>query len=262
MNVRFFRKKDVTRKERLNGKDPNDEERTIIPTSEEVKNESVSIKSVCDLCGRKGGIDGRLEFTTIEGKELLLHPGCMLTKKLEAEQVQNQELEKNMKDLRQIEKQEKHLQVFQNISYNLNSELEAILVFEYSDPTQSKTRLFFSKENSNTLFSREYLTNTTDNVIHLKIKPDTHRNAKMISGGNYDFNDSFDDGYTLVLNFKYSDQSLRKEIIDILKKERFGCLPADFTIHAHLNRSTPNESDAKEILARIIGRIRERISPT
>ncbi len=216
------------------------------------------LKSACEYCGGKGTRVNKLEIVTIHERELTLHSKCAITKKMETNETN--EREKIIKDARLMEKQEKRLREFYTISYSLDSGLEAILVFDYSKPTQSKIRLFFSKENNITAFSRDYLTNIQDNVIHFKIEPTTRKNAKMISGGNFDFNDSFDDGYSLVLNLKYGDQSLRKEIIDILREEGFGCLSADFTIHAHLNHSSPNESGAKEILAVIVERIRERIS--
>ena len=260
----FFRKKIVTSEDLHRDKKKrakHDKETANRKPKEDEKRSRVTLRSVCDLCGEKGGLlNDKLESITVEGRDLILHPRCVLTMRLQIEQEQGIELEKNKRDLRLMEKQEKRLKEFRNISYNLDSGLEAILVFDYSFPTPSKTRLFFSKENNTAMFSRDYLANTTDNAIHLKIEPTTRRNAKLISGGNYDFNDSFDDGYSLVVNLKYGDPSLRKEIIDILREEGFGCLPADFTIHAHLNRIAPKESDAKNILSGIVKRVRERIS--
>lgn len=171
-----------------------------------------------------------------------------------------QETHQVIQDLRKNDKQRKRLEDFGKITYNLDSGLEAMLVFDYSTSTPTKTRLFFSKENNTSLFSRDYLENTTHNTIHFKIEPTTRKNAKLISGGNFDFNDSFDNGYSLVLSLKYGDQGLRKEIIDILNEEGFGCLPSDFTIHAHLNSANPSESHATELLSCIVNRITERIS--
>ena len=84
----------------------------------------------------------------------------------------------------------------------------------------------------------------------------------MISGGNYDFNDSFDDGYSLIVSLKYGDSRLKREIITILREKGFGCLPADYTIHAHLNKNAPKESEAKEILSSVVESTKDRISLT
>lgn len=197
-------------------------------------------------------------------KKIITDEDLYRAKKKDTEQVSHtptpQETNQVIQDLRKNDKQRKRLEDFGKITYNLDSGLEAILVFDYSNPTPTKTRLFFSKENNTSLFSRDYLENTTHNAIHFKIEPARRKNAKLISGGNFDFNDSFDDGYSLVLSLKYGDQGLRKEIIDILSEERFGCLPSDFTIHAHLNSANPSESHATELLSGIVNRIAERIS--
>jgi len=261
--VRFFRKKIITNEDLHREKKKQHDEQNTQPSKDiEIQKPNPLLKSTCDYCGKQSSRGKRLEVMRVFRQDLTLHPECRLAKTLEMEREENAEMEKNMRDIRFMEKQRKRLQDFQTLSYNLDSGLEAILVFDYSAPTKSKTRLFFSKENNTTLFSRDYLTNTTNNVIHFKIEPTIRKNAKLISGGNFDFNDSFDDGYSLVLNLKYGDQSLRKEIIDILSEEGFGCLPSDFTIHAHLNKNSPSEFDAKKLLSVIVDRITERVFNT
>ena len=75
--------------------------------------------------------------------------------------------------------------------------------------------------------------------------------SSLIAGGNYDFNDSFDTGYTMFVSMKYNDPQLMSVISNVLRKHNFGCLPAKHTIHAHKNEKHPMNHLAAKLLSEI-----------
>jgi hypothetical protein len=81
------------------------------------------------------------------------------------------------------------------------------------------------------------------------------------TGGNYEFNDNFDAGYTLRVSMKYSDKKLMAKITSVLRDNNFGCLPSTkFTVDAHRNFEHPTEYEAEKILASITDRIYQKLT--
>ena len=199
-----------------------------------------------------GGPKGTVHHI-FNGKEVRIHKYCipLMHEKISSHQ--------KILELKKKETAEKHASNFTNISYDLDSEVEAIILFNYSQPKESRLKLFCSRENNTTIFSRDQLQTNSYNIVHLKIEPTTRKNAKLLSGGNYEFDDSFESGYSLVINLKYEDSKFRHDTIDILKQYEFGSMPSDYTIHAHLNKENPTLSEAKEIFAKIIQDIKNAI---
>ena len=135
--------------------------------------------------------------------------------------------------------------------FNFNDGLESVIEISYDAPRESKVKLFFSSDDFTT-FSRNYTEKIKDNFVRLTIQPSTRANASLISGGNFDFNDSFDKGYTLSVSFRREDSKLLAVISQILRSEGFGCLPSKFSIIAHQNSSTyPTEVEAVELLTKL-----------
>ncbi|HUL51671.1 MAG TPA: hypothetical protein VLT10_00190 [Verrucomicrobiae bacterium] len=144
--------------------------------------------------------------------------------------------------------------------FDIGSDLEAVIHIDYSTPKERKVKMFFSKEKKEAIFSREYIEKTMGNILHLKIEPTTRRSATLISGGNYDFNDSFDPGYSCTVSFKNTDDNLRNLASQVLRKNGFGVLPtAKLTMHSHLNEKYPTHSRAEELLSIITNEIRNII---
>lgn len=135
--------------------------------------------------------------------------------------------------------------------FNFNNGLESVIEISYGAPRESKIKLFFSNDDFTT-FSRNYTEKIKDNFVRLTIQPATRANATLISGGNFDFNDSFDKGYTLSVSFRREDSKLLAVISQILRNEGFGCLPSKFSIVAHQNSSVyPTDVEAAELLTKL-----------
>jgi hypothetical protein len=136
--------------------------------------------------------------------------------------------------------------------FNFSEGLERVIELTYNKEKEVDVKLFFSdeKEEWNT-FTRNYKEKVKDNFVRLKIETANKSHAKLISGGNYDFNDGFDEGYSLYVALRYGDKKLFSQISSVLRSNQFGCLPTKFTIHAHRNQKHPTETEAKEILAKI-----------
>ena len=135
--------------------------------------------------------------------------------------------------------------------FNFNDGLESVIEISYGAPRESKVKLFFSNDDFST-FSRNYTEKIKDNFVRLTIQPATRANASLISGGNFDFNDSFDKGYTLSVSFRREDSKLLAVISQILRSEGFGCLPSKFSIIAHQNSlSYPTDVEAVELLTKL-----------
>ena len=148
---------------------------------------------------------------------------------------------------------------FGNKQFDFNEGLESVIEVIYGAPRESKVKLFFSTDDFTT-FSRNYIEEFTDNFVRLIIHPSTRANASLISGGNFDFDDSFDKGYSLFVSMKYEDSELLAVISNILRSENFGCLPSRFTISAHRNDDFPTKYQAVEILSKLNGKLSTAIS--
>lgn len=134
--------------------------------------------------------------------------------------------------------------------FDFNEGLESVVEVVYEKEREVDVKLFFSNDDWST-FSRNYKERVHDNFIRFTIEVARRTNSSLISGGNYDFNDDFAKGYTLFVLMKYSDKKLLSKVSTVLRSKKFGCLPTNFSIHAHLNDENPTEDNAKQILSDI-----------
>jgi len=142
---------------------------------------------------------------------------------------------------------------FTQIKFDFDNELEALLEINYSNPRQTKVRLFFGKEGKETIYSRDYIESSGNNFIHFRMIPSPkQRSTQWVKKGIHDVGDNFESGYTLELFMRDADKQLRKFLIDLLMSKGFGCLPASRTIHCHLDDDHPNDDKAKEHLENIL----------
>ena len=167
---------------------------------------------------------------------------------------------KIMKDY-DYENSNKSKQLVENPDYNkrefnFNEGLERVFQISYQEEQEIDIKLFFT-QNEWTTFSRNYKETIKDNFVRLIIEVSKKNNTSLISGGNYNFNDDFSKGYTLIVLMKYSDKKLLSVISNTLRNKKFGCLPTNYSIHAHLNDENPNEDNAKEILNEISTELEE-----
>jgi|TARA_B110000467_G_C18040785_1_gene325758 hypothetical protein len=167
---------------------------------------------------------------------------------------------KIMKDY-DYENSNKSKQLVENPDYNkrefnFNEGLERVFQISYQEEQEIDVKLFFT-QNDWTTFSRNYKETIKDNFVRLIIEVSKKNNTSLISGGNYNFNDDFSKGYTLIVLMKYSDKKLLSVISNTLRNKKFGCLPTNYSIHAHLNDENPNEDNAKEILNEISTELEE-----
>lgn len=145
---------------------------------------------------------------------------------------------------------------FARIKFDFDNELEALFEIKYKNPTQSKVRLFFGREGNEIIYSRDYIESSKNNFVHIKIFPSRKQNStQWIKKGVQDVGDNFEAGYTIEVLLRDAEPKLRKYLIDVLRSRRFGCLPAERTIHAHFDEPHPTEYKAEEILKNILDEI-------
>ena len=146
--------------------------------------------------------------------------------------------------------------------FDFTKGLERVIEITYNKEKEVDVKLFFSTdENEWSTFDRNYKENIKDNFIRLNIEPSRRTNSSLISGGNYNFNDDFDAGYSLRVSMKYSDKKLISKIASILRDNNFGCLPSTkFTLDAHRNYEHPTEYESEKILASITDMIYEKLT--
>ena len=146
--------------------------------------------------------------------------------------------------------------------FDFSQGLERVIEVTYNKEKEVDVKLFFSTDKDEwSTFVRNYKEKVKDNFIRLNIEPSKRTNSGLISGGNYEFNDDFDAGYTLRVSMKYSDKKLMAKITSVLRDNNFGCLPSTkFTVDAHRNFEHPTEYEAEKILASITDRIYQKLT--
>tara|TARA_Y100001936_G_C16005123_1_gene630210 strand:- start:649 stop:1209 length:561 start_codon:yes stop_codon:yes gene_type:complete len=147
---------------------------------------------------------------------------------------------------------------FSKREFNLDDEFEKVIQVTYEEGQEVEVKLFLSSNEWST-FSRNYKEKVDDNFIRLLIDISQKTGASLISGGNYSFNDDFEKGYSLFVLFRYADKKLLSIVSEILRNHGFGCLPTQYSIHAHLNDEHPIEEKAKEILSQITDEISKSV---
>lgn len=145
--------------------------------------------------------------------------------------------------------------------------LEAVIYVNYKEKIETKAkkferkkrplfkRIFGSKEryDFHPIETEEFKYKTYKNLINLKIETKYKRYfSKITSGGNYDFHDDFDDGYTLIVTIEHFDKKLQSEILKKLRRMNFLCYPSEYSAHCHINSEFPTENEARKLLTRIL----------
>jgi hypothetical protein len=129
--------------------------------------------------------------------------------------------------------------------------LEKLIHVSYQTPQEIDVKLFFN-ENDWSIYSRNYTEKIEHNSIRVIIEAGDKKNSSiLVSGGNFDFNDDFDSGYTLLILLEHGDKKLLKHIGEKLRSKGWGCLPSTFSIMAHLNDVKPTNDNAKTIVSEI-----------
>ena len=129
--------------------------------------------------------------------------------------------------------------------------LEKLIHISYQTPQEINVKLFFNK-NDWSIFSKNFTEKTGYNSVRLIIEASNKKNSSsLVSGGNFDFNDDFDSGYTLLILLKHGDKKLLKHIGQTLRSKGWGCLPSTFSIMAHLNDVNPTNDNARTIVSEI-----------
>ncbi len=139
--------------------------------------------------------------------------------------------------------------------------LEKVIEFDYDQEKIINTKIFFSKKSKDwKIFVRDYQEKIDHNIIHLKINPTKNRtNARLISSGNFDFNDSSDSGYSLLVSIRFFEKPLLDELSSILRDNKFACFSSNYTIHAHRDSNYPNFYEGKKILEDIADDISSKL---
>ena len=86
---------------------------------------------------------------------------------------------------------------FTKREFNLNNESEKVIQVVYEEGQEVDVKLFLSSNEWST-FSRNYKEKVNDNFIRLLIDISKRTDASLLSGGNYNFNDDFEKGYSLL----------------------------------------------------------------
>lgn len=160
-------------------------------------------------------------------------------------------------------KDHKYNENFAKIKSNYSSDgLERIIELEYDKERIINTKIFLSeKQREEVIYTRGYKEKIERNRIHLKINLNWNRSsARLISGGNFDFNDSTDNGYTIFVSMRFFEKPLFNQLISILRDNKFGCLSSNYTIHAHKDARYPTEHEAKKILKHVTDDISDKLT--
>ena len=206
---------------------------------------------ICSIC-RKGGEGFFKKNKIIQINNEWVHQSCHNELEVDILINQNRRIEEEIINRPRDEK-------LINPDFNkrvldLDNDLERIVEVLYDKEREVDIKLFFSNDDWST-FNRSYKERVHDNFVRFIIEVTRKTNASLISGGNYDFNDDFLKGYTMIVIMKYSDKKLLSQISSILRGKKFGCLPGNFSIHAHLDDEYPTEDKAKEIVSEITSKL-------
>lgn len=167
-----------------------------------------------------------------------------------------EEQKKRKQAHREAIKEDKVSTQFTLILKNFQSDLEAMIQFEHSGFRDIKVRYFFGNEKSDVVYSRDFVEKSNTNTVYLKMMPASKQHStNWIKKGVHDVGDNFESGYTIQVTLRKNDEKLRKNIITILQKYNFGCLPAAFSFHCHMNKENPTSDEAKKLLQSIVEEI-------
>ncbi len=199
-------------------------------------------KITCQICCRKR--------ISLFGNKIIEINGEYVHQKCYEEQ------KKRKQAAREALKEDKVSAQFTSILKDFQSELEAMIQFEYSGFRDINARYFFGNEKSDTIYSKDFIEKSNTNIVYFKIIPSAKQySTNWIKKGLHDVGDNFESGYTIQVTLRKNDEKLRKNITKILKKYNFGCLPAAFSFHCHMNKENPTYDEAKKLLQDIVNEV-------
>ena len=138
--------------------------------------------------------------------------------------------------------------IFEITNIHCHSELETMITIDYKHPMSVRERLFFSRKNSPSLYSRDYIKKSISNFVRFEIETTRAKNTKWSYGGTKEIGDNFESGYTLNVGFTDDEQIVRRVLVKVLMEYKFGCFPSSNSILAHRDAQYPTESEAAKIL--------------
>ena len=139
--------------------------------------------------------------------------------------------------------------------FHLESKQEYLIEIIYENPTETKTRVFLSRDDHEEIYSKDYFDLSNNNFIQLKIDVEKNlSNASWIKPKDTGRiqGDNFERGYTVFVSVKHDDSNLKKHLVNILNKHGFGSLPSSSTIYAHLDDPHPDNLASEKILKQIV----------
>ena len=86
---------------------------------------------------------------------------------------------------------------------------------------------YFFLQKKDVIYSRDYFSTTTNNLIYIRIIPSRKNNvASFVYGGTKTIGDNFKNGYTALVRIRYPESTVNSFLIKILNENNFGCLPS------------------------------------
>ena len=144
---------------------------------------------------------------------------------------------------------------FKQIIFSSTSDFDTVVAMSYNQPTKIKSKLFFSQDKKTGIYSKEFESFHTNNLLHFHIEK-----AKKQYGTNWNKpkdtgrvqGDNFESGYTLNVTFNKNDSKLKSILIKKLGEMNFTSFPSEYTLGCHLNEEYPNDERAKELLQKVV----------
>ena len=85
---------------------------------------------------------------------------------------------------------------------------------------------YFFLQKKDVIYSRDYFSTTTNNLIYIRIISSRKNIASFVYGGAKILGDNFKNGYTALVRIRYPESTVNSFLIKILNENNFGCLPS------------------------------------
>ena len=85
---------------------------------------------------------------------------------------------------------------------------------------------YFFLQKKDVIYSRDYFSTTTNNLIYIRIISSRKNIASFVYGGTKTIGDNFKNGYTALVRIRYPESTVYSFLIKILNENNFGCLPS------------------------------------
>ncbi len=161
---------------------------------------------------------------------------------------------------------------------HISEDLETIIKINYNERRIAKSRIFVSRKqtgttdyspleqdraefNSERIKGKDVTGYVDENWVRFKInlKKFRTKNARLISGGNYEFATDDDKGYSLMVTFAINEKIFKSLVLETLQKNGFGCMVGNTSASCHLREEYPTEEKARQILEIICKSINSKL---